>query len=69
MKKITNALLLLFILISIASAKESTVYHTPKGERYHLSTSCRSLARSKTIYRVNISEANDMGLTPCKICY
>jgi hypothetical protein len=64
-----NAFLLLiaFVLTMTVSAASKTVYYTPKGEKYHVS-SCSTLKRSKTVYSCTLEEARRKGLEACKVC-
>lgn len=39
---------------SISSSKYVTVYYTPSGTKYHKSKKCRTLKRSKKIYKKRI---------------
>lgn len=56
---------LLYILLFTINAQCQNVYKTPSGKKYHLDT-CRMVTNvSKTI---SISDALEVGLTPCKIC-
>lgn len=55
-----------------AEKSEKMVYICTGGssERYHASDDCRGLCRCKgDIKGVTMAEAQDMGRTPCKICY
>lgn len=46
-----------------------TVYWTPGGGSYHSTSSCRTLARSKTINSGTLSQALAAGKTdPCNVC-
>jgi len=45
--------------------EEVIVYCTRTGERYHLGT-CFHLRQSK--FEINLQDAIDRGLTPCKVC-
>lgn len=47
---------------------DTVVYVTPSGKKYHLTTSCRYLARSKTINSLTKKQATDKGLEPCSGC-
>ncbi|MGN0476075.1 MAG: hypothetical protein ACI4HM_01935 [Ruminococcus sp.] len=52
------------------SAKTSTtVYITPTGEKYHSTTGCPTLSRSKTITAISLSSAQSQGYTACKVCH
>lgn len=46
-----------------------TVYYTPSGSKYHSTSQCVSLKRSRHIYSTTLSKARAMGLTPCRNCY
>lgn len=50
------------------SGKEDVVYRTPSGTKYHLSRSCPSLSKSKTVEQVTIAEALSDGLDACSRC-
>ncbi|PWN62559.1 hypothetical protein [Chryseobacterium viscerum] len=57
---------LISILICLAvSIKGQTVYKTPSGTKFHLS-SCRMVKNFSSGLSVN--EALEIGLQPCKIC-
>ena len=47
------------------SVSSQTVYKTPSGKKYHLST-CRMVNNVST--EISIAEAIQLGLTACKIC-
>jgi len=64
MKKLIILFLLSFAVVCIAG---QIVYITPKGKKYHSTKSCRTLARSKRIIEIDISEV--FGRQPCKICF
>ena len=42
----------------------NTVYRTPSGKKYHLSSTCGG----KNSYEVSYDDAISSGLTPCKKC-
>lgn len=44
-----------------------TVYKTPHGERYHR-PSCQHVRGKDTAVSLSITEAREMGLTPCGTC-
>ena len=46
-----------------------TVYYTSSGSKYHSTSQCVSLKRSRHIYSTTLSKARAMGLTPCRNCY
>lgn len=51
---------------------QQTVYicKGPKSQRFHSSSSCRGLGSCSTeIYSVSVSDAKNLGRTPCQICY
>ena len=58
--------LLSFLLVFIGlNTQAQTVYKTPKGQKYHLST-CRTVNNiSKSL---SVKQALERGLEPCKIC-
>ena len=42
----------------------------PKSKRYHKTSECKGLDNcSKDVKKVTLSYAQDIGRTPCKICY
>ena len=45
---------------------EQTVYWVKSGEVYHISSDCRTLKRSKNIYKGTITESNKP--RACKVC-
>ncbi|MGN0489434.1 MAG: hypothetical protein ACI4HO_09255 [Ruminococcus sp.] len=50
-------------------AKKTTyVYVTKTGKKYHCSKRCRTLSRSKTIYKITKTSAKKK-YKPCKVCY
>ncbi|MFV0579301.1 MAG: hypothetical protein ACK5NU_11675 [Fusobacterium ulcerans] len=64
MKKI---IMFLFIILTIVCIAEQLVYITPKGKKYHSTKNCRTLARSKVIKEIKLSETGRR--QPCKVCY
>lgn len=44
------------------------VYYTPKGEKYHATKDCPTLARSKTINETTLGEATDSFRDACDKC-
>ena len=64
MKKLIIFLLLSFTVVCLAG---QIVYITPKDKKYHSTKSCRTLARSKRIIEIDISEV--FGRQPCKVCF
>ena len=52
---------------SSSGGSTGVVYWTPSGERYHSTTGCPSLSRSKTILSGSISDAGSR--TPCQKCW
>ena len=52
-----------------AEEQPSVVYVTKSGEKYHASTECSSLKRSKNILQTQKSAAEQQGKTPCALCY
>jgi hypothetical protein len=58
-------LLILFLSLLAGLTKAQTVYKTPSGAKYHLS-SCRMVKNVSK--ELTISEAQALGLAPCKIC-
>ena len=53
-----------FLLISSCGISQ-TVFKTPSGAKYHLST-CRMV--KNVSQEITVVEAKELGLTPCKIC-
>lgn len=49
-------------------SQEMTVFVTRTGKKYH-QRGCRTLARSKSLEEVTISEAESRGLGPCEVCF
>jgi hypothetical protein len=52
--------------------KEQTVYicKGPNSLRFHSNSSCRGLNSCTTqIYSVSLTDAKNIGRTPCQICY
>ena len=54
-----------FLLLLSGSLKAQTVYKTPSGEKYHLST-CRMVKNVSE--QITVIKAKELGLQPCKIC-
>ncbi len=54
---------------SSGGSGSGTVYYTPSGGKYHSTTGCPTLSRSRTIYSASVSEAQSRGLEPCKVCH
>lgn len=70
LRRIVFIVSLLIFAVTIFYADEGeAVYFTQSGKKYHSSTSCRSLARSKNILNCSLDEAKKKGLEPCKFCY
>lgn len=70
MKKIVllfTVFLSFFIVLSEAALAEPMVYITKYGEKYH-NRNCRTLARSKYVYEISVSDALSRGYLPCKVC-
>lgn len=57
--------LISILLFLSVSASGQTVYRTPSGTKYHLS-SCRMVKNVSSA--LDISKALESGLLPCKIC-
>lgn len=55
---------LLFVIFSVF-VNAQTVYKTPSGKKYHLS-SCRMVENVSS--KLSVEKALEMGLDPCKIC-
>lgn len=45
------------------------VYYATSSKKFHSNKYCRTLARSKKIYKVTKKKAKRIGLTPCKVCH
>ncbi len=61
-----------FVAQSDSVVTEAQVYICtgPQSKRYHKTSSCRGLKScSKSIKKVGVSEAKELGRTPCGICY
>jgi hypothetical protein len=58
-------LLPLVLVLTITVGTSQSVYKTPSGTKYHLST-CRMVENISE--KITIQEAGKLGLTPCKIC-
>ena len=59
-----NKFLLLILFFSL-NLNAQTVYKTPSGSKYHMS-SCRMVKNVSS--GVSLSKAIELGLSPCKIC-
>lgn len=57
-----------FLILSFVSLTE-TVIITKTGHCFHASENCRGLNRAKYLYKVDVTEAQAMGLRPCKFSY
>lgn len=60
-------IILLLVTISVICIAGEMVYITPKRKKYHSTRNCRTLARSKKIIEIDISQV--FGRQPCKVCY
>lgn len=60
-------IILLLVTISVMCIVGQLVYITPKGKKYHSTRDCRTLARSKKVIEIDISQV--FGRQPCKVCY
>ena len=75
MKRLLFVMCALTLVVGCGGSKdksEKIVYICTGGssERYHASDDCRGLCRCKgDIKGITVAEAQDMGRTPCKICY
>lgn len=72
MKKLLIALFLLVLISCSEGSSDNSVYICtgPKSKRYHKTEHCKGLDRcSKSIKKISIEEAQDMGRTPCGYCY
>jgi hypothetical protein len=47
----------------------SKVYYATHSKKYHRTKHCRTLARSKHIYKCSKKKAKRMGLKKCKVCW
>ena len=52
-----------------AKTKKTYVYYAVNSKKYHCTKNCRTLARSKKIYKVTKKKAEARRLTKCKVCY
>lgn len=58
------------LLISCSALEKVYVCKSASATRYHDSEECWGLNQCKSrIEKVSVEEAEDMGYTPCKICY
>jgi hypothetical protein len=55
---------IIFFFVSIITNSQS-VYRTPSGTKYHLST-CRMI--KNVSHKISYKQAAELGLLPCKIC-
>lgn len=66
----TAALLCCMLLSGCGDRKRVYICTGPQSERYHKTDHCKGLRRcSGSIERITISEAHDLGRTPCGYCY
>ena len=54
---------------ALSSSKSVTVYYTPSGKKYHKSKKCRTLKRSKKIYKKKIKLSKIKKSKKCKVCW
>lgn len=52
-----------------AKKKKTYVYYARYSKKYHCYRGCRTLARSKKVYKVTKKKAKSRHLTKCKVCY
>ncbi len=83
MKKIKARIVALTLVISLSipgaimnpvntvvvGAKPVYVYYARYSKKFHSSKGCRTLARSKKIYKATKKNAKRKNLTACKVCY
>lgn len=72
MKRILIGVMVLGCVSFISCATSEKVYicKSSSATKYHNSDECWGLNRCKSkIEEVSIEDAEDMGYTPCKICY
>jgi hypothetical protein len=50
-------------------AAAAKVYYAKNSKKYHCSKNCRTLKRSKKIYKTTVKKAKKKGLKKCKVCY
>lgn len=50
------------------TAKATKVYVTDTGSKYH-HRDCRTLYRSKNLYKMSVKKAKRAGYTACKVCF
>jgi len=63
--KVAKFLPLCFLLLFVFETEAPKVYKTPFGKRYHLATCCMV---ENVSAEMQIADAVERGLTPCKIC-
>lgn len=51
-----------------AERASRTCWITQTGHKYHLSDGCRTLARSKNLSTMTVSQAKAQGYDPCEVC-
>jgi hypothetical protein len=54
---------------TIPNSAEETVYITKTGKKYHSRKNCSGLNNAKAIYDSTLSNAQNLGLTPCSKCH
>lgn len=57
---------------NVTNKAETYVYICtgPQSKRYHKTDNCKGLSRcSKTVKKVTVDKAIDLGRTKCKMCY
>lgn len=60
---------LTFALLLCGALHAQTVYVSKTGHKYHATPTCWALSRSKNPQAINIEDAKQRGLEPCKLCY
>ncbi len=52
--------------VHMAATKDRTVYCVPNAKVYHSTGSCRTLARSRSVYKTTLSKVSNR--RACKVC-
>ena len=81
MKKIKTGIVTMMLVFSLlaptvtseiavdAKTKKTYVYYAENSKKYHYTKNCRTLARSRKIYKTTKKQAKTKRLTKCKVCY
>ncbi len=54
-------------LLAYAATEATMVYVTPTGKKYHTQT-CKTIAKSKTVEKIEKEAAIKQGYEACKVC-